>query len=181
MLHHLITKNDYNNLSKHMQETIQNSTSILRVKYSDPDFPTLHITEKGNWIDLKCSQDYTLKAGESTLIDLGVAMKLPEDFEAWLVPRSGTFKKYGLTQTNGIGIIDNSYSGNGDIWKMPVLAHQDTFVAKGERLCQFRLMPTMDAMITGGKPMLSIKPGLVIVEVSQLDDVDRGGFGSSGR
>jgi dUTP pyrophosphatase len=147
----------------------------LRIKYLYPDFPTLQINGNGDWIDLKCVEDYTLKAGESALINLGVAMKLPKGYEAHLVPRSGTFNKYGLMQTNSMGIIDNSYSGNNDIWKMPVYATRDVTILKGERLCQFRLMPTMSNMTR----LEAIS--YLIIETDNLDSIDRGGFGSTGR
>ena len=182
MKHELITLKEYNALPTDMQITIQNSKSILRVKYVDPDFPTLHIEEKGNWIDLKCIEDYTLKAGESAFINLGVAMKPPIGYEAHLAPRSGTFRKYGLLQTNGVGVIDDSYSGNDDIWMMPVYATQDTVIKKGERLCQFRLFPTMETMFSGNSTFMPFNHCmLTIVEVEKLDDTNRGGFGSSGR
>jgi len=151
----------------------KDSACVILVKYSDPEFPTLQINKNGDWIDIKCVKDYHIKKGTSELIDLGVAMKLPEGYEAWLVPRSGTFKKYGLIQTNGIGIIDNSYSGNDDIWRMPVHAlDRDADIAKGERLCQFRLVPTMKTVN---------RLGVSFTEVSNLDETNRGGFGSTGR
>ena len=105
-------------------------------------------------------------------------MRLPDGYEAHLVPRSGTFKKYGLIQTNSIGIIDNSYSGNNDIWKMPVYAlDRDVEIQKGERLCQFRLMPTLSNMCS----IATVKMKNVIIVVDNLSDTDRGGFGSTGR
>ena len=171
----LIGRDEFNTLSLSLRNKLVESELNLLVKYSDPNFPTIQINENGNWIDLKCSKDYSLKKGEFALIDLGVAMKLPVGFEAHLVPRSGTFKKYGLIQTNSIGIIDNSYSGNNDIWKMPVYAlDRDVEIKKGERLCQFRLMPTMEDV---GK----IQMNGMIIEVETLDSIDRGGFGSTGR
>lgn len=181
MTHTIITLKEYNTLPEDTRITIDNSNSILKVKYVDPEFPTLHITEKGNWIDLKCISDYTIKKGESTFINLGVAMKLPIGYEALLVPRSGTFRKYGLLQTNGIGIIDNSFSGNDDIWQMQVYATADTEIKKGERLCQFRLMPTMETLFSSTNSFMSYGPGLMVVEVEELDSINRGGFGSSGR
>lgn len=150
----------------------------LKIRYRDPNFPTLQLNEKGDWIDLKATKDYELNAGDSAFIDLGVAMKLPDEFEAWLVPRSGTFKKYGLIQTNGIGIIDNSFSGNNDIWQMPVYATEDTKVSKGDRLCQFRLVERMGSIFDR---KISSPNDLYIIEVEQLDENDRGGFGSTGR
>ena len=169
-----------------IREVIDHSRALIKVRYENPEFPTIHVEPKGNWIDLKCTQDYELKAGDSALINLGVAMKLPEGFEAYLAPRSGTFKKYGLMQTNSVGIIDNSYSGTNDIWKMPVHATRDTIVKKGERLCQFRLARTMESELfepaNATDWFTSFSAGqLIILEVDTLDDIDRGGFGSSGR
>ena len=166
-----------------LYEALRKANNTLKVKYSNTDFPTLQINENGDWIDIKCSEDYSLKAGESIKINLGVAMKLPEGCEAHLVPRSSTFDKYGVIQTNSMGIIDNSYSGNNDIWKMPVYATRDVEIKKGDRLCQFRLEIKMSQLFKGG-----CIPGgynsasqLHIIEVLELTDPDRGGFGSSGR
>ncbi len=169
---------DFNEFSDTLKEFYMNMRSAIKIRYSDTNFPTLQCNEKGDWIDLKCAEDYTLKAGDFALIDLGVAMKLPDEYEAWLAPRSGTFKKYGLIQTNSIGIIDNSYSGNNDIWRMPVYATRDTEIKKGERLCQFRLVKRMSCVFAGSETTNSI---LHIIEVEHLDDTDRGGFGSTGR
>lgn len=63
----------------------------------------LTINDYGDWIDLYCYEDTLLKAGESTYISQGIAMKLPEGYEAIMAPRSSTFKRWGLIQTNGIG------------------------------------------------------------------------------
>ena len=93
-------------------------------------------------------------------------MKLPDGYEAWIVPRSSTFKKYHIIQTNGIGIIDNSYCGDNDEWKMPVLAMRDTFIPKGTRICQFRVIKSMKY------PRWK--------EVTTLETESRGGFGSTG-
>ena len=176
----IITLKDYANMNEQAKSFIDNYPVVLKIRYADKDFPTLNMTEKGDWIDIKATKDYDLKAGESEFIDLGVAMNLPSNYEAWLVPRSGTFKKYGLIQTNGTGIIDNSYSGNNDIWMMPVYATRDTHVAKGERLCQFRLVERMSVNFSPFRISQS-HCDLYIVETDQLDDIDRGGFGSSGR
>lgn len=178
----LITLEDIETMADDVKEIIDRHTPTLKIKYKDRNFPTMLITNKGDWIDLMAAEDYELKAGESVPIDLGIAMKCPEGFEAWLVPRSGTFKKYGLIQTNSIGIIDNSYSGNNDIWMMPVYATQDTKIAKGERLCQFRLMPNMNSIFDkfANFEMFACDD-LYIIETEQLDDKDRGGFGSTGR
>lgn len=120
----------------------------------------------GDWIDLRASETVGISKGEYKLIPLGVAMKLPEGYEAHLAPRSSTFKKYGIIQANSLGVIDNKYSGTNDVWHFPAIAFEDTIIEKDERICQFRIVKT--------------QPEFNIVEVEKLDDVDRGGFGSTG-
>lgn len=120
----------------------------------------------GDWIDLRASKDYVLHAGDFALIDLGISMKLPNGYEAHLAPRSSTFKKWGILQTNSVGVIDNSYSGNNDVWCMPVFATRDTIIHKNDRIAQFRIMPKM--------------PLVEIVKVDDLGSPNRGGFGSTG-
>lgn len=122
--------------------------------------------EKSNWYDLRASEDIELKAGEFKLISLGIAMKLPDGYEAHLAPRSSTFSKYGIIQVNSVGVIDNSYSGDNDMWKMPVYAIRDTKINKGDRICQFRIMEQ--------------QPSVAFKEVDKLGGIDRGGFGSTG-
>ena len=99
-------------------------------------------SEKGvsDWIDLRCAQDVELRAGEFRLIPLGVAMKLPKGYEAHIVPRSSTFKNFGVIQTNHMGIIDESYCGGGDQWHFPAYALRDTKIRVNDRICQFRIM-----------------------------------------
>lgn len=124
------------------------------------------IGNKSDWYDLRAAEDVTLKAGEFKLIPLGVAMKLPEGYEAHIAPRSSTFKNFGIIQTNSIGVVDNSYSGDNDQWLMPALAMRDTEIKKGDRICQFRIMEK--------QPEVTFKP------VEHLDGPDRGGIGSTG-
>jgi dUTP pyrophosphatase len=128
--------------------------------------PRLQNVSISDWIDLRSSEEVDLKKGEYAMIDLGIAMHLPTGYEAYVVPRSSTYKKYKIIQTNGMGIIDNSYCGDNDWWKMPVLAMEDTHIGKYDRICQFRIMP---------------KQGyLLFSEKSELGNTDRGGFGSTG-
>ena len=101
--------------------------------------PHLEKTDIGSWIDLYVYEDITLKAGQRKYISLGVSMRLPEGYEALMVSRSSTFKRWGLLQTNAIGIIDNSYCGTDDIWMYPALATRDIVIPKGTRICQFRI------------------------------------------
>ena len=138
----------------------------IKIKYFT-DVDRITKIEQGDWIDLRCSKDIEIKKATLTLIPLGVAMQLPEGYEAHVVPRSSTFKHFGLIQANSVGIIDESYCGDNDQWHCPVLAAQDILIKKNERICQFRIMEKM--------------PELFFEEVEFLDNKDRGGFGSTGK
>lgn len=139
----------------------------LDVMYHNPDLIPINLLEKGDWIDLRAAKEYKLFSGEFYLIDLGISMKLPEGYEAHIVPRSSTFKKWGIIQTNGIGIIDNSYCGENDIWMMPVLATKGADIHVNDRICQFRIVKKMPNNIE-------------INTVEHLNTQNRGGFGSTG-
>ena len=145
----------------------------ILVKYHHPDLTRLINYDKGDWIDLRAAEDVDLKAGEFSLISLGVSIKIPEQYEMWLAPRSSTFKKFGIIQTNGIGIIDNSYCGNDDIIKMPALAIRDTHIPFNERIAQFRFVPRMKY----SSKIFTF--GVKFQEVDDLGTENRGGFGSS--
>ena len=138
----------------------------VKIVYHNPNLQHIEKIDKGDWIDLRVSKAYHLKSGEFALIDLVVSMKLPDGYEAHIVPRSSTFKNYGIIQTNSMGVIDNSYSGTNDIWMMPVYATRDTYIKLNDRICQFRIFEKM--------------PELNMIEANSLDDVNRGGFGSTG-
>lgn len=125
-----------------------------------------NIEGKSDWIDLRAAEDVVLKKGEFKIISLGVSMKLPDGYEAHLSPRSSTFKKWGIIQVNSVGVIDNSYSGDDDIWGLPVYATRDTEVHLNDRICQFRIMKKQDV--------------LEFKETDHLSDNSRGGFGSTG-
>ena len=140
----------------------------IKIKYFTDKIEKLtYIDGKSDWIDLRASEEVELKAGEFKLIPLGVAMQLPEGYEAHLVPRSSTFKTWGLIQTNSMGVIDCSYSGDNDMWRMPVYATRDTVVHVNDRIAQFRIMEN--------------QPKIVFDEVEHLENKDRGGFGSTGK
>ena len=121
----------------------------------------------GDWIDLRSAEDVELKAGDFKLISLGVSMELPKGYEAHIVPRSSTFKNFGIIQTNHQAVIDESYNGDNDIWKYPVYALRDTVIHKNDRICQFRIMEH--------------QPSIEFKEVEHLEGEERGGFGSSGK
>jgi dUTP pyrophosphatase len=138
----------------------------LKVKYFSKEIEKLSRKKVGDWIDLRAAETVELIAGEFKLIPLGVGMILPEGYEAHIVPRSSTFKTWGILQTNHMGVIDNSYSGDNDQWKFPAYATRDTIIKKGDRICQFRIVEN--------------QPDYNIVEVEHLNDSDRGGFGNTG-
>ena len=139
----------------------------VKVKYHDKDLGKIEKLPVGDWIDLRSAEQVDMDPNQFRLISLGVSMKLPEGYEAHVAPRSSTFKKWGILQTNGIGIIDESYCGEDDVWKFPALAVRQTTIFKGDRICQFRIMKKM--------------PEVAFVEVEHLNDKNRGGFGSTGK
>ena len=139
----------------------------IEIKYFTDKIDKIHyIAGKSDWMDLRCAQEIEMKAGEFRLIPLGIGMRLPSGYEAHVVPRSSTFKNFGLIQTNSMGVVDESYCGDNDQWFWPALAMRDTVIHVNDRICQFRIMEH--------QPAFSFK------EVDKLDDVDRGGCGSTG-
>lgn len=151
-----------------MEPMEHNNPLTVKIKYFTDKIEHLKlIDDKSDWIDLRAAETITLKAGEYKMIPLGVAMKLPDGYEAHIVPRSSTFKHFGILQTNHQGVIDNSYSGDNDQWMFPALAVRDTVIHINDRICQFRIMKK--------------QPAFIFEEVSYLDSTDRGGFGSTGK
>ena len=139
----------------------------IKIKYLDEGIDKVALISKGDWIDLRAAQEVTLKAGEFRLLPLGLAIALPQGYEAHLAPRSSTFKNYGILQTNSVGVVDCSYCGDGDEWKMPVYATRDVTIEKHARICQFRIFEH--------------QPVLNFVETEGLGNEDRGGHGSTGK
>lgn len=146
----------------------------IKIKYHDTEtftVPRLQEIEIGNWIDLYTAEDVQLKQFEFKLISLGVSMAMPAGYEGNFVPRSSTFKNFGVLQTNHFSVIDTSYSGDSDVWRFPALAMRDTFIPAGSRLCQFRLNKTMKESF--GE--------IEFEEVEYLNGPNRGGFGTTGK
>lgn len=139
----------------------------IKIKYFADDMePLTYIDGKSDWIDLRAAQDMTIAAGTYVAIPLGIGMKLPVGYEAHVVPRSSTFKNFGLLQTNSMGVIDETYCGDNDQWHFPAYATRDTVIHKNDRICQFRIMEH--------------QPTIEFTPVEHLTDESRGGFGSSG-
>lgn len=140
----------------------------IRIKYASEDIVRLgYIDGKSDWIDLRAAERVELKSGEFKRIPLGVAMRLPDGFEAHIAPRSSTFLNYGILQTNSVGVIDSTYCGDDDMWQMPVYATRDAVVEKNDRICQFRIVEN--------------QPKVAFEECESLGGESRGGFGSTGR
>lgn len=139
----------------------------IKVKYFFNNIEKLQKMKQGDWIDLRSAEEVELKKDEFKLIPLGVGMILPKGYEAHVVPRSSTYKKFGIIQTNHQAVIDESYCGNGDQWLFPAYALRDTTIHVNDRICQFRIVKK--------------QPKLKIKEVKHLKKKDRGGLGSTGR
>ena len=138
----------------------------IKIKYF-ADIPKIEKIAIGDLIDLRAAKDVEMKQGESTVIPLGVGMILPKGYEAWILPRSSTPRKFGIMCANSIGIIDNSYNGEDDQWGFVAVALRDTTIKKGDRICQFRIVKN--------------QPEITFEEVEHLNAVSRGGFGSTGK
>lgn len=166
---------------------MKDKSLVVKIKYHDTELERIEKIKVGDWIDLRAAEDVFIPLWSDALVSLGVSMKLPEGYEAHVAPRSSTFKKWGIIQTNSIGIIDNSYSGTNDIWKFPCfclapkfqftlddegdfvtpsMVRRGTMIHKNDRICQFRIVKKQDEF--------------EFDEVMFLDPVDRGGIGSTG-
>jgi dUTP pyrophosphatase len=138
----------------------------IKIKYFDEDMPKLTRNDSQDWIDLRAAEEIFMESGEFKLIPLGVAMQIPEGYEAHIVPRSSTFKNYRIIQANSKGIVDNKFNGPNDQWHMPVVSLGGTHINKYDRICQFRLIKKMEEVS--------------FTESDLKDNTDRGGFGHSG-
>lgn len=145
------------------------SIPAIKIMYHRDKYPGLMDVWKsdvGDLIDLRCAETVTLDKGEYKLIPLGFSAKLPHGYHAEIFPRSSTFKKYSIIQTNSVGIIDNSYCGEDDEWFMPVYAVDNTIIQQNDRICQMKLVQNQQ---------------IGIETVDHLDSESRGGFGSTGK
>lgn len=138
---------------------------IIKIKYHVP-IEKLSMIEMGDWCDLRAAETVEIKQFESRLFSLGVSMELPEGYEAHIAPRSSTFSKWGVLLTNSVGVVDESYRGDNDVWKVNFYATRDTIINFNDRILQFRIIPK--------------QPKLTFEEVEFLGFADRGAFGSTG-
>lgn len=125
-----------------------------------------HPERHGAMFDLAASEDVKLREGEVKVIPLGIRMKLPDGYFGLVVPRSSTCLKHGIMMANSVGIIENDYCGDNDVWGFVAYAVRDTAIAKGTRIAQF--MPV---------PMFG---DLDFDVVESMTCTDRGGYGSTG-
>lgn len=161
-------KEKISELREQIIETLERERDMkkIKIKYFDKEIDKLEKISKGDLIDLRSAETVEMKAGEYKLIRLGVGMKLPEGYKANVYPRSSTYKNFGIIQANSVGQIDNSYSGNEDEWRFPAVALRDTVIHKNDRICQFEIQ--------------KVQPEIEFEEVDNLDEVSRGGIGSTG-
>ena len=139
----------------------------IKIRYLSDKIPPLeYIGGKSDWIDLRAAEDVEMSPGDFKLIPLGVVMQLPEGYEAHIIPRSSTFKNFGVIQANSMGQVDESYCGDNDQWVFPAIAMRNTVIRAGDRICQFRIMEH--------------QPQLHFEAVETLGNADRGGIGSTG-
>lgn len=139
----------------------------IKIKYFDQGIAPIEKISVGDWIDLRSAERVELNAGEYKLLRLGVGMILPDGYEAHVLPRSSTPSKFGVMLANSMGVIDNSYSGDGDEWRFPAVAIKDTVIEKGDRIAQFRIVKN--------------QPTIKFEVVKQLNELSRGGIGSTGK
>ena len=111
----------------------------IKIRYHNPNLNKIEKIDNGDWVDLRAAEDVEMKPGDFKIISLGVSMELPDGYEANIVPRSSTYKKFGLLQTNSFGVIDNSYSGDDDVWGFPAYAPHGASIHVNDRICQFRI------------------------------------------
>lgn len=158
--------NDIQVLVRKVQEVGKMDSLKVKIKYFDDELERIQKIAIGDWIDLRSAVTVSLKKGEHMYLPLGVAMELPDGYEAWLVGRSSTAKKFGVVHCDDVGVIDGSYCGDNDEWKLPIIALRDTTIHKNDRICQFRIHEVM--------------PSVEFEEVDSLGNPDRGGLGSTG-
>ena len=140
----------------------------INIKYLTDSIDKLtYIDGKSDWIDLRAAETVDMDPMEFKLIPLGIAMQLPAGYEAHVIPRSSTFKNFGIIQVNSMGLIDESYCGDNDQWYFPAIALRKTTILANDRICQFRIMKHQQQ--------------IEFREVDNLNNESRGGIGSTGK
>lgn len=142
----------------------------IKIKYFDDEIKPIEKIPVGDWVDLRVAESVNLIGHPYKRVKLGIGMQLPKGYEAHIVPRSSTFEKWGIIQTNSIGVIDESYCGEDDEWQMPIYVMtrdlKKRIIPKGTRIAQFRIVKK--------------QPSLTFKVVKKLGKESRGGFGTTG-
>lgn len=146
--------------------TYLTNKKTIKIKYLSPYIDKIKQLDKSDWIDLRSSESISMKKGEFKLIPLGIAIELPQGYEAHIAPRSSTYKNFKIIQSNSVGVVDEEFKGNSDEWKFPAIAMEDTTINLNDRICQFRIVEK--------------QPKILFMEVNDLENENRGGFGSTG-
>lgn len=149
-------------------EPLANEPYTIKVKYHE-GASRIGGDIHGVMCDLASSETVELKKGEVKVVPLGVSMKLPYGVFGIVVPRSSTCLKHGIMMANSIGIIENKYCGDGDVWGFVAYAIRDTVIERGTRIAQF--MPS---------PLVPDWNTIIFEEVESMGCADRGGYGSTG-
>lgn len=135
---------------------------VVKINTHGNPMPVQH----GEWIDLATAEDVYLEPLEYKRISLGISMQVPVGYYPEVLPRSSTPEKFGIILANSMGIIEQTYCGDNDIWCFPAVAFRKTFIPKGTRIAQFRVVKKNEEV--------------ELLQVEILGNPDRGGFGSTG-
>lgn len=144
------------------------TVQIKRVRSGVNTLP-VYMTTHAAGVDLSAvlEQDLVLVPGERAVIPTGIAISLPEGYEAQVRPRSGLALRHGITLVNSPGTIDSDYRGEIAIIIINH-GHEPFTIRNGERIAQMVFAPFARASF---------------LEVGELDETGRGegGFGHTGR
>jgi dUTP pyrophosphatase len=126
-----------------------------------------YATDGSAAFDLAAADDTMFAPGEVKLVPTGLVIEVPKGMFLGVFARSSTPLKRGLMVANGVGVVDSDYCGPSDEIKVPVInvTGKPVLVAAGDRIAQGILLPA---------------PRVAWEEVSELEAVSRGGFGSTG-
>jgi dUTP pyrophosphatase len=142
----------------------------VQIKKLRPDaIVPRYMTAHAAGLDLSAAVDAPIEiaVGARAAIPTGLAIKLPEGYEAQVRPRSGLAREHGITLVNAPGTIDADYTGQVIVL---LINHGDrpVRIESGQRIAQLVIAPVVQAELT---------------EVEELPSTERGagGFGSTGR
>ena len=167
--------------------------------YEGASLPVIH--EQGDWyyivtpceVNLHCPISKTLKKKKKDSdieryrdvefkdkkISLQFCLELPKGYEAVVLPRSSTFRKYGIQIANTQGVIDQSYIGDNDIWQLHVLPFKTVKIPANTPILQFRIQLSQRATIWQKIKWLFCNGKVEFIEVPSLNNKNRGGDGST--